>query len=423
MRSVLDIFKMGMGSSSHTMGAMNAACYRNFKVALLPKAAPWACSLVLGLASWAQAWAAVPPGAALAQRDGPYLLRNADGAWEAWSVEATEEGVRKVIQLVAPSGTITVPAVNDVPAFKVELRKGADVGAEVVRTAAGGPIFVVADTHGEYEIVVEMLQRHRIIGGALEWSFGRGHLVFLGDVFDRGPNQTEILWLIYQLEAEAKRAGGGVHLVIGNHEAMVLRGDSRYLNPKYARTTDTLEVNTYAELFAPRTLLGQWLRTKPAVLAIDDLLCLHGGISRALVERGFTLAEINETVRSVLTGAHPEGEAQRNRAEFVMQELGPLWYRGYFRDQRSFPTATLEDIDRIREHFSVRTILVGHTTVPTITPLYDGKVIAVQVYPRRDEQTQRPVMEALRIEKGRFLRARVDGGVEPLDASVRSVPR
>ena len=62
----------------------------------------------------------------------------------------------------------------------------------------------------------------------------------LGDVFDRGPNHLEILWLLYQLEAEAARAGGGVHLVLGNHEAMVLNGDLRYLNAKYADTARVL---------------------------------------------------------------------------------------------------------------------------------------------------------------------------------------
>ena len=64
---------------------------------------------------------------------------------------------------------------------------------------------------------------------------------------------------------------------------------------------------------------------------------------------------------------------------------GPLWYRGYFPNGGAPAAASLQDIDRIREHFGVQTILVGHTTVPTITPLYQGKVIAVQVYPRRDD--------------------------------------
>ena len=53
-----------------------------------------------------------------------------------------------------------------------------------------------------------MLQAHRVVDATLRWSFGKGQLLILGDVFDRGPNHTEILWLLYKLEAEAAKAGG-----------------------------------------------------------------------------------------------------------------------------------------------------------------------------------------------------------------------
>jgi len=372
------------------------------------------CTLIVALVLGLQACAATLQDV-VRESDGPYVVRNADGGWEAWWVEVTGAGARKRVQPVEPGDALAVPAVNEAPAFAVTLREPADVAPHTVRTAPGAPLFVVADTHGEYEILVRLLERHGVIDAALKWTFGSGHLIVLGDVFDRGARQTEILWLLYGLEGEAQQAGGGVHLVVGNHEAMVLSGDARYLNPRYHRSAAVLRVSHYGQLFGPETVLGQWLRTRPAVLKVNELLCLHGGLSPVLVERGFTLTEINDTVRAVLNGHRFTTQAQRERAELVMTELGPLWYRGYFADQRGFQRATSQDIDRIREHFSSETILVGHTIVPTITPLYDGRVIAVQVYPRRDERTGRPVMEALRIEDGRFMRAGVEGDLEVLD--------
>jgi hypothetical protein len=348
--------------------------------------------------------------AALAQADGPYVFRGTDGRSEAWSVEETSAGPQKRVRTLGPRPTITVPAVGSVPAFEVALRDSAGSARHTVTVGAASPFFVVADTHGELEILVDMLQRHEIIDGKLGWNFDRGQLVFLGDVFDRGAHQTEILWLIYKLEAEAAKAGGGVHLVLGNHETMVLRGDLRYLNPRYPRAAEVLGVGSYAELFTPQSVLGEWLRTKPAVLKINEFLCLHGGISRAVVDRKLTLADINETVRAVLNGS----AADQERADFVMKNLGPLWYRGYFPDAKDFPIATMDDIDLIRERFGVRSILVGHTPVPTITPLYGGKVIAVQVYPRRDEETGRAIFESLLIRDGAFFRARPDGSTERL---------
>jgi hypothetical protein len=341
--------------------------------------------------------------------DGPYVLRDGAG-WQAVTVEEAAGVPRKRAMPVAAGASITVKAVGNLPAFEVKLRGPAPVAPDEIRTTGKAPLFVVADTHGEYEILVAMLVKHGVVNAKLGWNYGRGDLVVLGDVFDRGPNHTEILWLLYELEAQARRAGGGVHLVLGNHETMILLGDLRYLNPKYVQTAELLGVGSYSELFGASSVLGQWLRTLPAVLKINDLLCLHAGVSRALLDSGLSLREINAGVRSSL---NTPADAQDARAELLMGTLGPLWYRGYFADQTTFPTATTEDIDRTLQTFGVHRILIGHTIVSSVTPLYEGKVIAVQVYPRRDD-AGRLSFESVLFKRNEFWRAKLDGKLERL---------
>jgi len=342
--------------------------------------------------------------------DGPYVLSDGANGWQAVSVEEAAGVPRKRVLPLAAGASITVKAVGELPAFTVKLRGPAKPASDEIRISGKAPLFVVADTHGEYEILVAMLRKHGVINPGLGWNFGRGDLVVLGDVFDRGPNHTEILWLLYQLQDEARRAGGGVHLVLGNHETMVMLGDLRYLNPKYVQAAQVLGVGSYSELFGATSLLGQWLRTLPTVLKINDLLCLHAGISRALIDSGMSLREINAGVRSVLDGSAP---ADGSQTALLMGNTGPLWYRGYFADQTTFPLATMADIDGTLESFGVHRILIGHTIVPTVTPLYEGKVIAVQVYPRRDE-AGRPNFESLLIKRNEIWRAKLDGTVERL---------
>ena len=351
--------------------------------------------------------------AAAAEADGPYVLRNAAGKLEAWSVVVTAEGARKQVAPTVVGARLSVAAVGSLPAFVVKLRAPADPMPDEVSGDARQPLFVVADTHGEYEILADMLMKHAVIDSALRWKFGRGRLVFLGDVFDRGAHQLEILWLIYELEAQARKAGGGVYFVLGNHETMNLLGDLRYLNPRYRETSELLGVDSYAALFDAGSVLGQWLRSKPAVLQIGDLLCLHGGISPALVDGKFTLAEINQRIRAVLNGAEPPAGEDRDRSQLLFGNDGPLWYRGYFPAEAGGALATAGDVDRIRTHFGVERLLVGHTRVPTITPLYDGRVIAVQVYPSHDGFGN-DIFESLLVRDGRLLRARPDGRTEPL---------
>jgi hypothetical protein len=348
-----------------------------------------------------------------ALQDGPYITRSADGGWTARWIEDSAGSAQVRDRTVKVGDVVTVAAVGALPAFEVELRGPAKLAADEIKVGARVPLFVMADTHGEFEIAVQLLQRHRVIDERLRWSFGKGRLAVLGDVFDRGPNHTELLWLFYKLEAEAARAGGGVHLALGNHESMVLTGDERYLNPKYPRVASLLGVERYATLWNDQSLPGQWLRSKAAVFRLGNYLCLHGGVSRELIDRGLTLAQVNQTVRDVLI-AQPATPTEQTK--FVMGQAGPLWYRGYFEEfgREGFKVAESADIDLIRERFHVDAILVGHTRVPVVTPLYDGRVIAVQVYPHRDAQTKAPVMEGLLIQKGQMFRVRVDGSSELL---------
>ena len=368
----------------------------------------WAALLVLGVAS-------NPARAESSQplQDGPYITRSAEGGWAArWIDDGAlrERGVRI-------GDVVTIAAVGALPAFEVKLRGPGKPAPDEIKVGSRTPLFVMADTHGEFEIAAQLLQRHGVIDERLRWAFGKGHLAVLGDVFDRGPNHTELLWLIYKLEDEARRAGGGVHLAIGNHEAMVLTGDERYLNPKYPRVAELLGVERHTMLWDEQTLLGQWLRSKAAVFRLGNYLCLHGGVSRELIDRGLSLTQVNQTLRTAL--AQPPARLDE-AARFVLGESGPLWYRGYFEQlarQAGFRPASGADIDLIRERFGVEAILVGHTRVPTITPLYEGRVIAVQVYPHRDGHTRAPVMEALSIQNGQMFRASADGSREMLPRS------
>jgi hypothetical protein len=121
-------------------------------------------------------------------------------------------------------------------------------------------IFAVSDIHGEYEALVGLLANAGVIDEEQHWNWGDGHLVVLGDIFDRGDRVTECLWLIHALELEAEEAGGRVHYTLGNHEVMVLQGDLRYVNAKYLEGIVQETGIDYQDLFGPAMEFGRWLR-------------------------------------------------------------------------------------------------------------------------------------------------------------------
>ena len=135
------------------------------------------------LFSLAVAWLLLLPRVcSAAEADGPYVVRNAAGTLEAWSVQVTADGARKQVLRVAPGTRLTVAAVGSLPAFEVTLRAPAEPAPDDVADGDPRSLFVVADTHGEYPILAGMLMKQGVIDEALHWKFGRGRLVFLGDV-------------------------------------------------------------------------------------------------------------------------------------------------------------------------------------------------------------------------------------------------
>ena len=88
-------------------------------------------------------------------------------------------------------------------------------------------IHVVGDVHGAYNEIQQTLKTLKLIDDNNNWSGGKAHFVSLGDLMDRGYASRKVIDLFMQLQQQAKQAGGGLHVVLGNHEVMNLIGDRR----------------------------------------------------------------------------------------------------------------------------------------------------------------------------------------------------
>ncbi len=238
-------------------------------------------------------------------------------------------------------------------------------------------ILVIGDVHGGYDSLLAFLVNNRVIDQNQQWIWGDGHLVFLGDVVDRGDKVTEVLWLIYRLEDQAAAAGGAVHLLLGNHEVMIMLDRKEYTDDKYLAMTDKINMN-YSALFSKRTLLGSWLRTRNTIMKINDNIFLHGGLSPSLLRSGLTITQINDMVRFFLN--HPDREKFRNVSRsLIMGPEGPLWYRGLLEGNFTNKHMDQSELEEVLAAFEAKTEFIGHTNVERITPLYNARVYALDV--------------------------------------------
>lgn len=193
-------------------------------------------------------------------------------------------------------------------------------------------IVAIGDVHGSYDKLISLLQGTGVVDEALDWSGGSTHVVFIGDLIDRGPQELEVLDLVRQLQRQAPSAGGKVHALLGNHEVMNLVRDLRYV-PEEGFLAFAAEENKKARskawqrfragmasptvplgkvkaafderyppgyfarirAFAPDGEYGSWIFQHPTIIKINGVVFLHGGLTDIVA--GLGLEEINEQVR------------------------------------------------------------------------------------------------------------------------------
>lgn len=258
-------------------------------------------------------------------------------------------------------------------------------------------IFVVSDIEGNLAPFFEILVAANVISKKMEWTFGDGHLVILGDCFDRGQEVTECLWMIYALEVKSKVFGGKVHFILGNHEIMNMNGDWRYIHPKYA-------THTFADRFPPTALyaanqeLWNWLQTKNIIEKIGSILFVHGGITREVLNLRLSVQEINEIIRPFYLNGEDKAAFDPIARVLFNAESSPFWYRGYYTGQ-----ADQQLIDDTLIQYQVHTIVTGHTMLDKVASFFQDKVIDVNT------DYANGVNEGLMIIKDRFFRLEPSG--------------
>lgn len=233
-------------------------------------------------------------------------------------------------------------------------------------------ICVISDIHGEYGVYSNLLKGNGIIDDSLNWKFGKGHLVVLGDIFDRGEKVTEVLWHLFGLEKQAAKAGGMVHVLLGNHELLMLSKDLSYINEKYQKV-EKITNTKYYDLYSVNSVLGKWLRTKPVVITINNIIFVHGGISRDVVNRNLTFSYINQMFSNNIIDIDPELVCANEELLFLSDTKGPVWYRGYFTES-DFRESRL---DTILNFYDKKHIVVGHTTSKDIKASFHNKIFGI----------------------------------------------
>ena len=297
-------------------------------------------------------------------QDGPYLFYRADSVI---SLTVRDGALQRV---VGNPGHIGV-SFSDHPDWDFDVPLRTTLVDEPCVWKQPRKMLVLSDIEGEFEAFRALLIANKVIDRRYRWTFGKGHLVICGDLFDRGKAVAQELWLLYKLEDEARAQGGYVHTLLGNHDIMNLNGDLRYVQAFYFDDARVMGLD-YKALYRSDSELGRWLRTKNLIEKIGENLCLHGGVSPEVNALGWSLEDINGRCRPFYDKA---AQAPAGVNVFFGRNA-PFWYRGYFMD----PRASRALIDSTLTRYGCKRIVVGHTIVDiNVAAYYNGDVIGIDV--------------------------------------------
>jgi hypothetical protein len=338
------------------------------------------------------------PSSAPSVVDGPYVLYRDDSVFVNYIEDnAGTKSVRTENTPSSGKNTISLQVNTDIPGKTFTVQLKSKLSNEKSEYNGIKKMLVISDIEGNFTALRSLLQGNGVIDDNFNWTFGKDHLVLVGDFVDRGTMVTEVLWLIYMLEEKAKAAGGYVHFILGNHEIMNMSNDLNYVDPRYIQHAQLMN-KPYMQLFGPDAELGRWLATKNTVERIGKTLFTHGGISSYMNQVAMPLKDLNDLTRGYYTDT--SYHYKDPRLNIIYSDFGRFWYRGYYKQ----PRAGLQQVDSTLNIYGVNQITTGHTIISTeIRSLYGGKLYNTDVHHAEGHS------EALLIDDKKFWRVNSKG--------------
>ena len=259
-------------------------------------------------------------------------------------------------------------------------------------------IISFGDIHGDYKLVIKLLKIAKlikIVNGKIKWDGGSTYVVQVGDQIDKcRPYDSEhtcekkdttyndeqsdikILKLFTNLDFQARKVGGAVISLLGNHELMNSMGNLSYTSYQGLKQFDNYKIGNKiirsgkkarAYAFAPGNEIGTFLGCSryPAVI-IGSNLFVHAGIVNGLIkELGINkikdLNKIDMAVKLWLLGSLKQEYIQEiinstDTSMFWTRFLGKIPPNIPLTDHRC-----IKHVSEVIKLFNIGSMVIGHT--------------------------------------------------------------
>jgi hypothetical protein len=246
-------------------------------------------------------------------------------------------------------------------------------------------IISIGDIHGDFEALLSALYKSNVINKKGHWIGGNTIVIQVGDFVDRGGrghmsqptdnNEEELHILQYMnyLHKKSVKQGGGVFMLIGNHELMNILGDFRYADSGHIDGFGG--TNKRRKLFRPGGKMAQRLACHTCgIMKIGSWVFVHGGFLPKYAKQ-YSLDDINIIVRNIILGNTRKEHIDANMEGLLFGDDGIFWTRTYSSKENqeacNLSNSTLELLQVPKEKGG---IVVGHTIQENINSICNNRV-------------------------------------------------
>lgn len=269
-------------------------------------------------------------------------------------------------------------------------------------------IIAIGDIHGDYYIFIELLKLANVINDNLNWIGGNTFVIQLGDTLDgKRPNikieksylettgEIEINKLIINLDNKAKKRGGRVISILGNHELYpYYYKNNKSFNDDYVKKVDLdnykkLYNVTRYEYYKPGTGDGAKLfgKTRPLIIQLGKFIFCHGSLNEEFLklcvkhkiidkDKCIDIKELNEIVSKWLS-------ENNTRVPFFINasdNINPLFNRDLTNPVSLTKIQCKQFVDKILSYFkNAEYLVMGHSTHKNINTLCNNKVYRTDI--------------------------------------------
>lgn len=235
------------------------------------------------------------------------------------------------------------------------------------------PITAVGDAHGDYYGFAAVLIHAGLMDAELNWTGGKTVLIQMGDILDRGSDALQIDALLDVLQSAARKAGGDIVRLVGNHELEILRKNYFITSLPYAH------IEPFRAKLLKGILSGKW----HAACGARGFLFTHAGVCDdlyAVFKQETASAKMTEAKTALYINKIFKEAVRDNiyrHAIFNVSKVrgGSDGFGGIFWEDLTSLLASHENVP-LRQ-------IVGHTSTAEITFSDSGKIVDIDTGMKR----------------------------------------